>query len=104
MGTHLSRLTSNLQINMLYLKKLTVAIQEREGLAKTREVMTLDEILQYLVDYGMSNTETAEKEIKTSEKSELLDLILEKIRSGENTVAESPIRRSNLPTDIQIAL
>ena len=64
---------------MKYLEKLTKAIRKRENLPTIREVMTVDEVMQYLVNYGLYGERfiIVKNELKKNEHSDFLEEIAE---------------------------
>ena len=99
---------------MKYLVKLTKCIREKENLPTIREVMTTDEIMQYLVNYGIygKNYSRVVTEMKVNEDSEFLDDIVRKISVEKDSLErtecdnEPTLVTSNfmLPEDIKLAM
>ena len=80
---------------MKYLIKLTKSIRAKEKLPTIREVMTIDEIMQHLVNYGVYGKVYArvKEELKRNEDSEFLDGIIEKIDGSKIDASKKKIQR-----------
>ena len=92
---------------MKYLEKLTKAIRKRENLPTIREVMTVDEVMQYLVNYGLYGERfiIVKNELKKNEHSDFLEEIVCKITADNTELAErGKVSNYSMPEDIKIAI
>ena len=93
---------------MKYLQKLTNVIRDRENLPVISEVMTIDEVMEYLVNYGIYGTRFRQfkNALLKNEESEIIKEIIQSIDNfkDEKNVATtiSNVKLVNLPEDIKI--